>query len=121
MDLLQEENNQEMGGKQCSSHHSNLRGKDDEEEPIHDDMTVPRKFHYCSKWRHDQDAVHWVKLKKAQYLRLHFWQTKSNAIIGHNPVPPECIFQVIARNGQNVIYERLSTPRPSPKVVLRSS
>ena len=33
----------------------------DEEEPIHDDMTVPRMFHYCSKWRHDQDAVYWVK------------------------------------------------------------
>ena len=92
----------------------------DEEEPVHDDMTVPRKFHYCSKWRHDQDAVYWIKLKKAQDLGLQFWQTKSNAFIVHHPVPPECIFEVIARMDKNVFYERLSTPRPAPKVTLRS-
>ena len=40
-------------------------GQDDEEESIHGDMTVPMKFHYCSKWRHDQGAV-CEKLKVAQ-------------------------------------------------------
>ena len=96
-------------------------GQDDEEEPIHDDMTVPRKFHYCRKWRHNQDAIYWIKLKKAQDLVLYFWQTKSNAIIVHDPVPPESIFEVISRMDKKVFYERLSAPRPAPKVTLRSS
>ena len=84
------------------------------------DMTVPRKFHYCSKWRHDQDAVYWVKLKEAQDWGLQFGQTKSNAVIVCNPVPRECISKVLARNGQKLIYERLPTPRPAPKVTLYS-
>ena len=64
-------------------------GQDNEEEPIHDDMTVPRKFHDCSKWRHDQDAVCWVKWKEAQYLGLQCWQTKSDAIVVYQHVPSE--------------------------------
>ena len=47
--------------------------------PLNPCGQVPRKFHHCSKWRHDQDAVYWIKLKRAQDLGLQFWQTKSNA------------------------------------------
>ena len=92
------------GGKQAKERRQtvfftplNPCGKDDEAEAVHGDMTVPRKFHYCSRWRHDQDAVYWRNLKKAQDLVLQFWQTKSNAVIVHDPVLPECIFKVIAR------------------------
>ena len=45
---------------------------ENEEEYFHEDMTVARKFHYCSKWKHDQDAVCWVKLVEAQDLGLRF-------------------------------------------------
>ena len=35
--------------------------QDHEEEEYHDRLDVSRKFHHCSKWRHDQDAVFWKK------------------------------------------------------------
>ena len=50
-----------------------------------------------------------------------FWQTKSHAIIVHHPVPPDCFVKVIAKNGKQTLFERLSTPRPAPEVILRSS
>ena len=50
-----------------------------------------------------------------------FWQTKSHAVIVHHPVPLDCFVKVIAKNGEQTPFERLSTPRPAPKVILRSS
>ena len=35
---------------------------DGEEEEYHDNTKTPRNFHFCSKWKHDQDAVYWVKI-----------------------------------------------------------
>ena len=40
--------------------------QDDDEEEYHDRLDVSRKFHCCSKWRYDQDAVFWKKLEEAQ-------------------------------------------------------
>ena len=54
--------------------------------PLNPCGQVPRKFHYCSKWRHDQDAAYWIKLKRAQDWGLQFWQTRSYAILVHNPM-----------------------------------
>ena len=36
-------------------------------------------------------------------------------------MPPDCIFNVIAKTGEQTLFDRLSTPRPAPKVILRSS
>ncbi len=93
---------------------------DDEEEEYLDNMKIPRKFHYCSKWKHDQDAVYWVKLEEAQDLGLRFWQTKSNAIIVYEKVPPDCIFKKIAQTTKKAIYERKRPLQPAPEVILRS-
>ena len=41
-------------------------GKDDEEEAVHGDLSVPKKLHYSGNWKHDQDAVYWVKSCRAQ-------------------------------------------------------
>ena len=60
------------------------------------------------------------KLDEAQNLGLQFWQTKSNAIIVYQTVPPECISMVIHNNNMKIVYERLSDPQPAPKVVLKS-
>ena len=49
------------------------------------------------------------------------WQTKSHAIIVHHLVPPDCFVKVIAKNGEQTLFERLSKRRPAPKVILRSS
>ena len=57
-----------------------------------------------------------VKLSPAQDQGLRFWQTKTSAINVHNLVPANCIYKVIPQNGDRTLFERLSTPRPAPKV-----
>ena len=69
-------------------------GGDDDEEEHRDDYTVPQKVHYHSHWKHNQDAVCWVKLSRAKGQRLQFLQTKSHAIMVHSPVPADCIDRV---------------------------
>ena len=85
-------------------------------EESRDDYIVPQKVHYHSHWKRSQDAVHWIKLSRAQDQGLQVWQTKSHAIIG-----ADCICKVISQNGDRILFERLSTPRPAPKVTLKSN
>ena len=61
-----------------------------------------------------------VKLVDAQELGTRFWQTKSNAIVVHEKVPPECIFKIIAKSSKKALYERKRPLQPAPKVILRS-
>ena len=86
-------------------------GDSDEEEP-RDDCAAQflGKVHCHSHWKRNQDAVYWIKLSRAQDQGLQFWQPKSHAIIVHGPVP-----------GDRIVFERLSTPRPAPKVTLKSN
>ena len=60
----------------------------DDEKSFHKDVTIPKKFHYCSKWRNGQDAVQCVTLEEAQKLGLQFWQTKSNALCIQSRLAP---------------------------------
>ena len=62
-------------------------GENPDQEAPGGDLSISRKAHYHRNLKHDQDAVCWVKLSRAQDQGLRFWQTKSNAIIVHNPVP----------------------------------
>ena len=98
-------------------HHSIRSRKIPAQKNPRNDNTIPQKVHYHSYWKRDQDAVHWIKLSRAQDQGLRFWQTKSHAIIVHNPVPADCIYKVISQKG----FERLSTPRPAPKLTLKSN
>ena len=77
-------------------------------------------MHYHSNWKHDKDTVYWVKLSRAQDQGLQFWQTISNAIIVHDPVPADCIYRVITQYRDRILFDRPSTPRPAPRVTLRS-
>ena len=78
-------------------------------------------MHYHSHWKRNQDAFNWVNLSRTQDQGLPFWQAQSHAIIVHDPVPAECICKVISQNGDRLLFERLSTPRPAPKVTLKSN
>ena len=49
---------------------------------------------------------------------LTFWQTKSHAIIAHKTVPPDCIEGVISQKVETSLYQRHSTPRPPPRIIL---
>ena len=110
-----------MDDKQFSSHLSIWYLRLNHEEIFtSDDFTEPRMEHYRCKWRPSQDAVYWVNLARAQDEGLQFWQTRSDAIVVYCSVPPECIHKVISRNGVRVLFERLATRRPPPKVVLKS-
>ena len=95
-------------------------GENPDEEAPSDDFTIPKKVHYHSNWKPNQDAVCWVQVSRARDRGLRFWQTKSRAITVHNPVPADCICRVISQKGDRTLFERLSTPRPAPKVTLKS-
>ena len=116
MDLFQEETSQEDTFF-CLFWST---GSNDEEKDCHEDMTIARTFHYCSKWKHDQDAVHWVKLEEAQELGLQFWQTKSNAIVVYESVV-RFIFKIVAKSTRKPVYERKDRLQLALRVVLRSN
>ena len=42
----------------------------------------------------------------------------TNAVIVYNSVPADSTFKVISQKGERHLFERLSTPRPSPKIVI---
>ena len=52
---------------------------------------------------------------------ISFWQTKSHATITYSTVPPDCIERVISQRGEKTIYQRSSTLRLAPRIVLRST
>ena len=61
-----------------------------------------------------------MKLFRAQDQCIEFWQKTSNPIVVNDQVPADCIYRVISQNAEQVLYETMSTPRPAPKVILRS-
>ena len=91
-------------------------GNDPDEEKPHDDHTVPQKVHYQTCWKHNQDAVCWIKSSRAQDQGLQFWHTKSFAIITYATMPGNCTDRVISQNGDRVIFERLATPIQHPRL-----
>ena len=121
-DSLLGEEQARMDDKQFSSHPSIRNLRMNKEKYWHaTNFTKRRMEHYRSKWRISQDSVYWVNLARAQGEWSQFCQTRSNAIVVYSSVPSECIYKVISRNGERVLFERLATPRPPPKVVLKSS
>ena len=76
---------------------------------------------YVTRWKHDQDAVHWIRLSTAKDQGLEFWQTKPFAIMTYATTPGDCIHHVTSQNGDRVNFERLETPRLAPKVTLKKN
>ena len=100
---------------------TNPSGDDPEEERPHDVFTVPQKAPNVTKWKYVQNAVYWVRSSKAQDQGLEFWRAKSLAIITYATIPGDCIDRMTSQNGERVIFERLETPRPVPKVTLKKN
>ena len=61
------------------------------EELTSDDFTKPRMEHIEASGDHK--------------TKLQFWQTRSNAIFVYSSMPPECIYKVISRHGERVLFE----------------
>ena len=77
-------------------------GIDPDEVKPHHNYTVPQEVHCQTYWKHNQDAVFWIKLSRAQDQGLQFGQTKSSAIITFATVSGDCIDRVISQNGDAV-------------------
>ena len=84
-------------------------------------MSKPRTVHHKTEWQRAQDAVYWIHLAKAQEQCITFLQTKSHAISAHKTVPLDCIERVISQKGETTLYQRLSTPRPAPRIILKNA
>ena len=61
-----------------------------------------------------------VTLSQAQDQGLEFRQMKSNAIGVNDHVPASCIYRITSIEREQVLSERVRTPRPAPKAILRS-
>ena len=85
------------------------------------DFSKPRKVHYQTHWKPEQDAVYWINLSRAQDCGLKFWQTQSHAIIVFQSVPSECVEKVVTEQGSRQLFSRKLTPRKGPKVTLRDT
>ena len=98
--------------------HLNPFGENRDEEEPDGDLSKPKEVHSHSNRRHNQDTVYCVKLSRAQDQGVQFWQTRSNAIIEDDLVPANYIYKAISQNGDRILLERLSTPRPPLRVTL---
>ena len=76
-------------------------------------ITLSQKVHYLICCKHNQDAVYWLKLSRAQDQGLQFWQTKTFAIIAYGTVPGDCIYRVISRSGDSSIVREARNTKAS--------
>ena len=85
------------------------------------DLSVPRHAQYLhNAWKRHQDAIYWVDINLAIKNGLTFYQTRSNAIILQETLPPYCIPKVVRMETGEVLYEKVyMSPRPPPKISLR--
>ena len=85
------------------------------------DLNEPRHAQYLHKaWKRHQDAVYWVDINLALKKRLKFYQTRSNAIILHETLPPYCIPKVVGLETGEVIYEKVYMSLASTKDLLET-
>ena len=85
------------------------------------DMSQPRYVRYKHVWTVAQEAVYWVDIVRAQRMGLKFYQTKSNAIILHETLPPACIERVVSRKNREILCTRISkSPRPAHTIIRKA-
>ena len=79
------------------------------------DLSKPGKVHNKTGWKRAQDAVYWIQGTRKRY---NIW---ANAIIAFKTVPPDCIERVISHKGETTFFQRLSAPRPVPRIILKNA
>ena len=85
------------------------------------DLNEPRHAQHMHKaLKKQQNAEDWVDINLALRKGLKYNQTRSNAIILHETIPPYCIPTVVRMETGEVIYERVFlSPRLPPKISLK--
>ena len=61
---------------------------------------------YKSTWKRFQNTVFGCNLKLAQQRGLHFYQTRSNAVILYDTLPAEFIEKTICMKTKDQLYQR---------------
>ena len=71
-------------------------------------------------WKIHQNTVFWCNLRAAQSKGLQFYQTRSNAIILCNTLPPVCIEKVVIRkSGEELKSKTYQSPTVHRRIVLK--
>ena len=92
-------------------------------DPENIDYSVPRRARYVQNtWKRHQDTVFWIDIDRGIIKEgLKFYQTRSNAIILQDVLPPSCIVRAERLKGGEPLYKRqYLSPRPPPKISLRN-
>ena len=92
-------------------------------DPENIDYSVPRRAQYVQNmWKRHQDTVFWIDIDLGIIKEgLKFYQTRSNAIILQDVLPPSCIVRAERLKGGEPLYKRqYLSPRPPPKISLRN-
>ena len=93
------------------------------QDPENVDYSVPRRARYVQNaWKRHQDTVFWIDIDRGIIKEgLKFYQTRSNAIILQDVLPPSCIVRAERLKGGEPLYKRqYLSPRPPPKISLRN-
>ena len=93
------------------------------QDPENVDYSVPRRARYVQNaWKRHQDTVFWIDIDRGIIKEgLKFYQTRSNAIILQDVLPPSCIARAERLKGGEPLYKRqYLSPRPPPKISLRN-
>ena len=82
------------------------------------DLNAPRHAQYLHKaWKRHQNTVYWVDINLALKKGLKFFQTRSNAIILHETLPPCCIPKVVGMESGEILHGKVYvSPRPPPNI-----
>ena len=91
-------------------------------DPEYIDFSVPRRARYLQNaWKRLQDTVFWIDIDLGIIKEgLKFYQTRSNAIILQDVLPPSCIVRAERLKTGEMLYERrYLSPRPPPKISLK--
>ena len=69
----------------------------------------------CKKWKVHQDTVYWVDIQLAQRKGLKFHQTRSNAVILYDTLPPYCILKAIVMKSEETKYQKVYGSQKEPQ------
>ena len=72
------------------------------------ELSQARIAPHKNTWKHSQDKLCWCNLKLAQQRGLHFYQTRSNAVILHNTLPAEFIEKATCMKTMDQLYQKES-------------
>ena len=92
-------------------------------DPENIDYSVPRRARYVQNmWKRHQDTVFWIDINLGIIKEgLKFYQTRSNAIILQDVLPPSCIVRAERLKGGEPLYKKqYLSPSPPPKISLRN-